>query len=102
MTVNIRCGMSYLTYVADTNHNRETETQAIEAARADTDATREEAATSNALSAALKKKFEDFQKQVFAMIQTGPSTALSSAHPIIHHDHNDASDEQSVDKDENV
>lgn len=65
MEVNIRCGMSYLTYVADTNYNRETEIQAIEAASADAAAAREEAATSNARSATLKKKFEDFQKQVF-------------------------------------
>lgn len=111
MTINIRYRVSYLTYVAITNHNKAAKSQAIEATRVDDVAAHEEVARAkahtketNAQTTQLLKKFEDFQKQVFVMIQSGqagPSIAPSSAHPTTHFDYVDESYEQLVDEDEN-
>lgn len=102
--------MSYLTQVTITNHNREEESQVIEAARANVVVTLEEVAFADARAeearaqtTELEKKFEEFQKSMFAMWLSGqasPSTALSSVHLNTHHDYDDESDEQSVDLDE--
>lgn len=48
MTINIRYRVSYLTYVAITNHNKAAKSQAIEAIRVDDVAAHEEVARAKA------------------------------------------------------
>lgn len=71
MAINIQYGVSYLTEVTYSNHNREADSQAIEAARAKVSIAREEAALANACAdraiaetTYLKRKFEEFHKTV--------------------------------------
>ena len=106
LAVNIQYGVSYLTQVTVSNHNREAESQAIEAARAEASIAREEAALANERAdramtetAELKRQFQEFQKEMFAWKsgQEGPSIAPSSVHPITHDHYDDDSDEQSLD-----
>lgn len=98
-----------MTQVTISNPNREVESQAIEEARAEASRAREEAALANARAnkakveiTDLKRKFEEFQKKLFAW-QSGqacPSIAPSSANPNTHGHYNDDSDEKSLDLEE--
>ncbi|XP_058778900.1 uncharacterized protein LOC131652921 isoform X2 [Vicia villosa] len=82
MAVNVQYGVSCLTEVTVSKPNREVDSQAIEAAKAEACKAREEAALANARAdkaiaetADLKRQFEEFQKQLWALqsSQTGPS-----------------------------
>lgn len=88
----------------------------IEAARVEASRAREEAALANARvdeanahaseakaeKAILKRKFEEFQKQLFAWKsgQTSPSIAPSNVDPNTHSHYDDDYDEQSLDLEE--
>ncbi|KAL5078722.1 hypothetical protein RYX36_007143 [Vicia faba] len=110
MEVNIQYGVSYLTQVTISNSNREAESQAIEMARAEASREREEATLANARAdeananareamadtTEMKRKFEEFQKQLFAC-QAGTSTFPSSVHPSVGDHYDDDSDGQSLD-----
>lgn len=113
VNINIKYGVSYLTQVTVTNHNRKAESQAIKVARVKASAAREKAALANARAdvanarageakaetVELAKQFEEFKKQMFVMWQSGqvgPSSAPSSIYPNSHHDYE--SDEPSADQ----
>ncbi|KAI5389871.1 hypothetical protein KIW84_075251 [Lathyrus oleraceus] len=98
IAVNIRYGVSYLTQVTVTNHNREVENQAIEAARDKTSAAHEDNALADvhvdeakAETTELARKFGELKKKVFSMWQSdqaGPSTAPFSVLQLEYHDFN--------------
>ncbi|KAL5070084.1 hypothetical protein RYX36_020971, partial [Vicia faba] len=113
MAVDIQYGVSYLTQVTVSNPNREAESQTIEMARAEASRVREEAALANARAdeananaregiaetTELKRKFEEFHKQLFAWHpgQAGTSTVPSSVHLSSSDHYDDDSDGQSLD-----
>jgi hypothetical protein len=112
LAVNLRHGITHLTYEIEAPHIRE-ENQIIEAARADAKAARAEAAAARADAEAaradtaaakaetssLAAKFEDFQRRMMAL-ETGSCSGASrhSSHP--HYDNE--LDDQSIDEEEDA
>ncbi|CAI8587754.1 unnamed protein product [Vicia faba] len=92
MTVNIQYEVSYLTQAS-----REHEEAALANARVDE--ANANAREAMAETAELKRKFEEFQKQLFAWQsgQAGTFTIPSSVHPSAYDHYDDDSDGQSLD-----